>query len=138
VAVYLDPTDANAVALFSREIAGPITMLNLLRLRETADYGDFPTIAPPKPITGRAAYDLYIQHTLPFLRETGGELVYLGKGGDYFVGPQGEGWDLVMLVRQDSMASFLSFASHPEYEAGIGHRTAAVLDSRILPLEDLL
>ena len=39
-----------------------------------------------------------------------------------------------MLVRQVSAASFLAFASNPEYLAGIGHRLAALEDSRLLPL----
>ena len=76
-------------------------------------------------------------YTLPFFRASGGELVYPGAGGDYFVGPQDEGWDLAMSIRQDSVQSFLAFATNDEYLAGIGHRTAAVLDSRILPLVDI-
>ena len=133
--VYLDPTDATAVALFQRNIQGEIVMLNLLRLREQADYTDFPNLAPPEPISGQAAYDAYIAHTLPFLRETGGDLLYLGKGGDYFIGPEQQGWDLAMLVRQKSLEDFIAFASNEAYLRGVGHRTAAVYDSRMLPLE---
>jgi len=134
---YLDATDANAVALFSRGIDGPITMLNLLRFRKVADYSGFPQLAPAQPISGREAYDRYIEHTLPFLTATGGELIYIGEGGDYFVGPEGEGWDLAMLVRQASLESFIAFATDEAYLAGAGHRTAAAQDSRILPLQDL-
>ena len=39
-----------------------------------------------------------------------------------------------MLVRQHSVAAFLAFASNEAYLAGMGHRTAAVEDSRLLPL----
>jgi hypothetical protein len=42
-----------------------------------------------------------------------------------------------MLVRQSSIASFFAFASDEAYLAGIGHRVAAVRDSRILPLLDI-
>jgi hypothetical protein len=42
-----------------------------------------------------------------------------------------------MLVRQSSVASFLAFASHDAYLAGLGHRTAALEDSRLLPLSEL-
>ena len=49
-------------------------MLNLLRCREEADYADSPLLAPPSPISGRDAYDLYIRHTIPFLNATGGSL----------------------------------------------------------------
>jgi hypothetical protein len=41
-----------------------------------------------------------------------------------------------MLVQQSSLASFMAFASNAEYLAGIGHRTAALEDSRLLPLEE--
>ncbi|MCB0227427.1 MAG: DUF1330 domain-containing protein, partial [Anaerolineae bacterium] len=79
-------------------------------------------------------YQKYIDHTLPFLKESGGELVFLGKGGQYLIGPQDEQWDLVMLVRQNSLADFMAFSSNEEYLAGIGHRTAALEDSRLLPI----
>jgi hypothetical protein len=41
-----------------------------------------------------------------------------------------------MLVEQSSTAAFLAFASNAAYLAGIGHRTAALEDSRLLPLEE--
>ena len=134
---YMDATDANAVALFQRGISGEIVMLNLLRLRGTADYSNHPQLAPDSPITGAEAYERYIKHTLPYLNETGGDLLYLGKGGQYFIGPENEGWDLAMLVRQNSLEDFIAFATHEEYLKGVGHRDAAVYDSRILPLETL-
>jgi hypothetical protein len=39
-----------------------------------------------------------------------------------------------MLVRQSSVSDFMAFAANTAYLAGIGHRTAAVEDSRLLPL----
>jgi hypothetical protein len=39
-----------------------------------------------------------------------------------------------MLVRQSSVATFLEFASNQEYLSDIGHRLAALEDSRLLPL----
>jgi hypothetical protein len=41
---------------------------------------------------------------------------------------------MAMLVRQKSLQAFIAFASDAEYMAGIGHRSAAVEDSRLLPL----
>jgi hypothetical protein len=134
--VYLDPSDENARHLFERGIEGPVTMLNLLRFREVADYSAFPALAPPEPISGSAAYDRYVRHTMPFLTAIGGSVVFFGTGGYNFVGPPGERWDLVMLVRQSSVSDFFAFASNEEYLAGIGHRTAALEDSRLLPVVD--
>jgi hypothetical protein len=39
-----------------------------------------------------------------------------------------------MLVRQKDMATFLAFEQNEAYLAGIGHRTAAAEDTRLLPL----
>ena len=60
--------------------------------------------------------------------------MFLGSGGSFLIGPEHEKWDLVMLVRQSSAESFLAFAENKDYLAGLGHRTAAVEDSRLLPL----
>ena len=109
-------------------------MLNMLRFKDTADYSANPELAPEKPISGREAFQKYIDHTLPFLKASGGELLLLGSGGRFFIGPQDEQWDLVMLVKQSSLASFMAFASNNEYLAGMGHRSAAVSDSRLLPI----
>jgi hypothetical protein len=57
--VHLEPSDANARRLFERGIEGPVTMLNLLRLRERADYA------------------------------TGGSLEFFGIGGHYFMTSDG-------------------------------------------------
>jgi hypothetical protein len=75
-----------------------------------------------------------MEHTLPFLKASGGELLFYGRGGDFLIGPTSERWDAAMLVSQSTVASFLAFASNQDYLAGIGHRTAALEDSRLLPL----
>lgn len=131
---YLEPTPESGAELFSRNISGEVVMLNFLRFREVADYSGTPELAPTEHISGREAYQKYIEHTLPFLRESGGELVLLGEGGKYLIGPQDEHWDVVMLVRQRSLEAFIAFASNEGYLAGIGHRMAALEDSRLLPL----
>ncbi|MFQ5537166.1 MAG: hypothetical protein ACE5GJ_06905 [Gemmatimonadota bacterium] len=48
--------------------------------------------------------------------------------------PPDERWDLVMLVRHRSAHTFLSFAEDEAYLEGMGHRLAAVADSRLLPV----
>ena len=131
---YLDPTQESGREFFNRGITGPVVMLNLLRFRATADYSATPELAPQTPISGEAAYRLYMQHTLPHLEQSGGEVLFFGKGGPFLIGPAEERWDAAMLVRQASPNAFLAFASNPEYLAGIGHRLAALEDSRLLPL----
>ena len=133
---YLEPTQEAGRAFFARGLQGRVVMLNLLRFRSVADYAATPHLAPPAPISGEAAYRLYMSHTLPHLEKSGGRILFYGRGGDYLIGPLAERWDVAMLVEQASAASFLAFAGDPAYLAGIGHRTAALQDSRLLPLQE--
>lgn len=131
---YLMPTQEAGRKFIMRQLQGSIVMLNLLRFRDVADYSDSPELMPAKPISGKQAYQLYIEHTLPFLTKSGGEILFMGKGGDFLIGPTNESWDVILLIRQNSVDSFLAFESDLEYMKGIGHRTAALLDSRLLPI----
>ncbi len=133
---YLEPTRETGRALMLRGIPGSVVMLNLLRFREVADYSATPDLAPARPISGAEAYELYIEHTLPFLRESGGEVLFRGHAGPFLIGPELERWDQVLLVRQKSVEEFMAFASNEDYLAGIGHRLAALEDSRLLPIEE--
>ena len=117
-----------------RQIQGSVVMLNLLRFRDLADYSSTPELAPTEPISGKQAYQRYVEHTLPFLNKSGGEILFMGEGGHFLIGPANEYWDAVLLVKQDSVNSFLAFESDVEYMKGIGHRTAALADSRLLPI----
>ena len=131
---YLMPTKDAGRTFIMRQIKGPVVMLNLIRFRKIADYSATPEMMPKVPISGKQAYQLYIEHTLPFLTESGGEILFTGEGGAFLIGPPDEHWDAVLLVRQNSVNSFLAFESNQEYMKGIGHRTAALEDSRLLPI----
>lgn len=133
---YLQPTREAGGAFLRRGLEGPVAMLNLLRFRAVADYAEHPELAGPEPISGAEAFDRYIAHTLPFLRASGGELLFVGDAGRFLIGPPDESWDLAMLVRHASVSTFLAFEDHDDYLAGLGHRTAAIEDARLLPLTD--
>ena len=59
---YLNPTEGAGRKLFGSRSTGPVVMLNLLRFRKIADYSHYPNLAPKEDISGRAAFDLYIDH----------------------------------------------------------------------------
>ncbi|ACB93694.1 hypothetical protein [Beijerinckia indica] len=134
---YIEPTQEAGRLFMQRGLTGPIAMLNLLKFRDAADYSAHPELAPAMPISGAEAFNRYVRHTLPYLRETGGDVLFLGAGGGFLIGPADERWDMAMLVRQASVASFLSFAGNEGYLVGLGHRAAAIEDSRLLPLSEL-
>jgi uncharacterized protein (DUF1330 family) len=132
---YIVPTPESGAAFASRRIDGQVVMLNLLKFRDTADYSENPAIAPNEPITGSEAYQTYMMKVRPLLEKHGGSLVFLGHGGRYLIGPDDEHWDMMLLVRYPTVVSFVSFTTSPEYLEIAGHRTAAVEDSRLLPVE---
>jgi hypothetical protein len=134
---YLEPTQESGRTLVTRAIKGEVVMLNLLRFREVADYSATPDLAPATPISGAEAYERYMTHTMPYLTESGGELLFFGEGGTFLTGLESERWDRAMLVRQSSVSAFLAFATDEGYLAGIAHRTAALEDSHLLPLAEL-
>jgi uncharacterized protein (DUF1330 family) len=131
---YLEPTAESGRRYFSRPVAGPVVMLNLLRFRAVADYSATPALAPPEPVSGAEAYQRYVDHTLPHLRASGGEVLFTGSSDRFLIGPPDERWDLAILVRHRSQESFLSFASNEPYLDGMAHRLAALEDSRLLPM----
>ena len=133
---YLEPTQESGRDFFMRGITGKVVMLNLLRYRAVADYSATPQLARATPISGEEAYRLYMEHTMPHLEKSGGKLLFFGRGGRFLIGPDSERWDAAMLVQQSSPAAFMEFASNTVYLAGMGHRTAALEDSRLLPLEE--
>src|SRR6202022_3655966 len=77
---YLEPTQESGRAFVLRGITGEVRMLNLLRCRDVADYSASPELAPEAPISGAEAYDRYIAHTLPQLRKSGGDVLFMGRG----------------------------------------------------------
>jgi hypothetical protein len=80
---YIEPSQEAGRSFLSRRIEGSVVMLNLLRFREVADYSATPKLAPPAPITGEEAYELYIEHTQPFLRDSDTGLRHLMIPGSY-------------------------------------------------------
>lgn len=137
MSAYLAPTQASAIGLLRRGLQGPVYMLNLLRFRQVADYAAAPGLMPPGGCSGVEAYDRYMAQTLPHLKESGGAIAFFGAADAFLIGPEAERWDRALLVRQASIEAFFRFAENEAYLAGTAHRTAALADARLLPLQAL-
>ncbi len=115
--------------------AGEVFMLNLLRFRAVADYSDFPELAPPGPISGAEAYARYLALCEPRMQARGNGYFFMGKAGPLLIGPEHERWDMVLIVRWPSVKSITASPADETYRTKIaGHRTAALEDSRLLPM----
>lgn len=131
---YLEVTPDAGARFFGAGDDGPVVMLNLLRFREQADYSHAPDLEPVGGATGAQAYARYMEELEPLLEASGGKVLFAGKADGFLIGPATERWDFAMLVQQAGRASFLSFANDPAAQAITHHRTAALSDSRLLPL----
>lgn len=112
----------------------PFFMVNLLRYKERADYGDRTDVAP---CSGREAY---FQRYLPAFNEvaaaegiTGITPSWVGTVLAHVIAPPDERWDDVAIVEYPSFAAFRRVSESPTYEAEVApHRNAALEDSRLI------
>jgi uncharacterized protein (DUF1330 family) len=105
----------------------PVVMLNMLRFRETADYPD------GRPgVSGREAYAHYSEAASRLVAQVGGSLVWIGDAQGSVIGPPDEQWDRIFLVRYPSIETFLDMIGSAAYREIVVHRSAALLDSRLI------
>ncbi len=107
---------------------GPIHMLNLIRLREKAVYPD------GRVKTGEEAYREYSRISAPVLKRLGGSIVWRAGFEMMMVGPDQEKWDVCFVAEYPSVGAFTEMMRDPIYREAMGHRQAAVEDSRLVRL----
>ncbi|MGH8528836.1 MAG: DUF1330 domain-containing protein [Nevskiales bacterium] len=128
----VDPTGADIKRLAQTVPANtPVTMLNLLRYRPQAAY---PPNAKVKPCSGKEAYERYAAVAVKKVAAVGGQPLVMLDALARFIGPEGEDWDEMLLVRYPSLQAFLSMLAMPDYQASTVHRTAALADARLTVL----
>ena len=106
--------------------AGPIHMINLVRLLDIARYDD------GRAATGAEAYAAYGRGAAPVLERVGGRIVWRGTMEFMLIGPQDERWDLCFVAEYPSVDAFVTMIKDPDYRAAMVHRQAAVADSRLI------
>lgn len=127
--ISIDPTPERFSAFMERvPDDAALVMLNLLRFRAQADYP-----GGEHEGSGREAYERYGAAVEPFLAHVGGRLVWQGEAHGALIAPEGERWDLCLLVEYPSKGAFLAMVGDPGYQAIAMHRTAALADSRLIP-----
>lgn len=110
---------------------GPIHMLNLVRLRDKAEYED------GREATGAEAYAAYGRESKPVLDKVGGRIVWRGKMEFMLIGPQDEDWDLCFIAEYPSGQAFIDMIYDPDYRKAMLHRQAGCSDSRLVRMEPL-
>lgn len=118
----LYPTPERVQTLIGDADPGAVVMLNLLKFREHAVYGD----GRSTNLTGREAYNLYGMPMREIVEREGGKLLFHGEVTGLIVGEVGELWDVAALMQYPSSAAFARIATSPEVaEIGV-HRSAGL------------
>ena len=132
----IDPTRAQFDAFKALPRDAPIQMLNLIRLRETADYPE----GHPRHgqgDTGLDAYRAYGRETAPIFGRLGGRQVWAGRPDAVVTGPSNERWDLAFIAEYPNAAAVLAMVTDADYREAVKHRQAAVADSRLIRMAPL-
>lgn len=132
---FIDPSPEQGAQFNASDLSESVTMLNLLKFREIADYSASPELASDTPISGEKAYQKYIQSVGPLLQRLDAELIIKGKSEGFLIGPKEEKWDAVIIVRYNAKQDLINLTQSQDYIAIKGHRTAALNDSRLLPIK---
>lgn len=111
------------------EREGPVHMLNLIKLRGVATYPD------GTAVSGREAYAAYGRESAPVFARVGGRIVWSAGPELTLIGPQDEAWDIAFVAEYPSGAAFVEMVKDADYQKAVVHRTAAVLDSRLIRTE---
>ncbi len=132
----IDPTRAQLDAFKALPRDTPIQMLNLIRLKDRADYPEGHA-EHGKELSGLDAYRLYGRTTAPIFARVGGRQVWAGRPEAMVTGPQTERWDLAFIAAYPDARAFLAMVTDPDYREHVKHRQAAVEDSRLIRLAPL-
>lgn len=123
---HIDPTKEAFAAFRANDRAGPIHMLNLVRLRAQAQYTD------GRQATGAEAYAAYGRDSAPLFTRLGGRIVWRGSFEQMVIGPADERWHRCFIAEYPSVAAFVEMIRDPAYREAVKHRQAAVEDSRLI------
>ncbi|KAF3042254.1 hypothetical protein E8E11_003878 [Didymella keratinophila] len=112
----------------------PIFMLNLWRFRTEAVYAPEHAHLSSGPCTGREATERYraaIQKVLP----PNARIQFLGTYEGMVAGPEGEKWDLITIVRYESLQGFRDMVEGQKYKDEVEpHRVAGLEQWRLVAM----
>ncbi len=118
----LQPTGDQVRAFRDRTTGEPISMLNLLKFREKAEYED----GREGGLSGREAYQHYARGFCEVMEPMGCRIVYSGEVRGFLIG-EGEGaWDAIAVIEYPSTQVMLDMFRNEDYQKVQLHRAAAL------------
>jgi len=111
---HIDLTKERFIAHRDNHRDGKVHLLNLIRLREHADYPD------GRASTGAEAYRTYGRISEPVLARLGVKIVWEGRFENVLIGPDEESWDLSFVAEYPSLGAFNEILRDPVYSCSSG------------------
>lgn len=129
---HIDPDRENWAAFKAMPRNRPMHLLNMIRYRDQAAY----PAGHPLAVAGRSgeqAFSEYFRQVVPLIEALGGGLAWNAGFEGVITGPARFEWDRVFVMAFPDAAAFMALVADPHYKAEVViHRTAAVLDSRLV------
>lgn len=125
------PTSEQLQALGQAEWDGPLSMLNLLKFKDQADYPE----GEHEPCSGLEAYRRYAAVAGPFVEAVGGKPLFMGDAKFIIIGDEAEDWDEVLIVQYPTKQAFFDMITNAAYQATTVHRSAALERSALIAMK---
>ena len=116
------PSEEQMKGFVEGDIDSPISMLNLLKFKDKAEYEDGRTT----DLTGREAYQIYALAVAKLVENTGGKVLFGAEVSRLMLGEVEELWDTVAIAHYPSRKKMLEMMMSPEYTEISVHRTAGL------------
>lgn len=116
------PTPEGMQAFLAKDIEGPVSMVNLLKFKDRAEYAD----GRETDLSGAEAYALYGQDMTRWVTSNGGRLLFSGPAHHLVLGEADELWDQVAIMEYPSKEAFVQIVSAPEVAEWGVHRAAGL------------
>lgn len=117
------PTASQWSAILGRPADKPVTLINLFKFCDRAQYAEGDTETPDE-ISGQDAFGRYAAVSLPAMERAGGKFLHVGPAEGTFLGDP-EDWDLIAIGAYPDLKALITLYSDPSYREAFHHRTAA-------------
>ncbi|MFL2780116.1 MAG: DUF1330 domain-containing protein [Gammaproteobacteria bacterium] len=116
------PSEEQMKGFVEGDIDSPISMVNLLKYKEKAEYED----GRVTELTGKEAYQIYALEVAKLVEKTGGKILFGGEVSRLMLGEVEELWDMIAIAYYPSRKKMLEMMMSPEYAEISIHRTAGL------------
>ncbi len=118
----LNPTKDQLNELTDSDYKGPVVMVNLLKFKRVDGNIN----------ESYKSYQKYMHKTAPFLTKVKGQLIYMGKLAQVFIGDDSDNWDFCLLVKYPSGKAFIEMITDQEYLKIQNYREDSLENSALL------